>query len=165
MGSSEKKCCRNCQYSGVRDHSLCCLITDDEYPPRVSGNGCCERYSEKRTLESSGYSSGSSCFLTTACVEFLGKPDDCYELTTLRRFRDGYLKKRDGGEALVAQYYAIAPKIVDKINQLPSREEYYKRIYDKIVACITCIEADDNDGALAIYKEMVVVLQKELLEE
>ncbi len=164
MGSLEK-CCRNCDYSYTSNHALYCSIHGGQYMQKVNGNGCCKEFKEKRTLESSGYSSGSSCFLTTACVEFLGKPDDCYELTTLRRFRDGYLKKRDGGEALVAQYYEIAPKIVDKINQLPNREEYYKRIYDKIVACITCIEADDNDGALAIYKEMVLVLQKELLEE
>ena len=28
------------------------------------------------------------CFLTTACCEVLGLPDDCFELRTLRRYRD-----------------------------------------------------------------------------
>ena len=33
----------------------------------------------------------SGCFLTTATVKYMGKPDDCYELTVLRDFRDKYM--------------------------------------------------------------------------
>ena len=34
------------------------------------------------------------CFLTSACTEARGLPDDCHELTVLRAFRDGYLRSQ-----------------------------------------------------------------------
>ena len=39
------------------------------------------------------------CFLTSACTEARGLPDDCHELTVLRSFRDGYLRSQPEGEA------------------------------------------------------------------
>ena len=37
------------------------------------------------------------CFITTACCETLGLADDCFELRTLRRYRDEVLAKQPGG--------------------------------------------------------------------
>ena len=47
------------------------------------------------------------CFLTTACCEVLGLPDDCFELRTLRRYRDETLAAMPGGNAAIAAYYRI----------------------------------------------------------
>ena len=58
----------------------------------------------------------SGCFLTSACVNAKGLPDDCYELTTLRKFRDEYLSKQECGECEIAHYYHVAPAIVERIN-------------------------------------------------
>ena len=44
------------------------------------------------------------CFLTSACTEARGLPDDCHELTVLRAFRDGYLRSQPEGEAEIAEY-------------------------------------------------------------
>ena len=44
------------------------------------------------------------CFLTSACTEARGLPDDCHELTVLRSFRDGYLRSQPEGEAEIAEY-------------------------------------------------------------
>src|SRR6476646_10620356 len=38
------------------------------------------------------------CFLTTACCEVLGLSDDCFELRTLRRYRDRVLIAMPGGQ-------------------------------------------------------------------
>ena len=38
------------------------------------------------------------CFITSAVCESFGKPDDCYELTMFRSFRDNYLAKEQDGE-------------------------------------------------------------------
>ena len=38
------------------------------------------------------------CYITTACTEVMGLPDDCEALMTLRGFRDGWLREQDGGE-------------------------------------------------------------------
>ena len=43
------------------------------------------------------------CFLTTAVCEYLGKADDCEELTTLRDYRDQWLAKQPGGVELIEE--------------------------------------------------------------
>lgn len=52
------------------------------------------------------------CFITTACCEVLGLDDNCFELATLRRYRDFVLLKRPGGVAAIALYYELAPSIL-----------------------------------------------------
>ncbi|GHU54664.1 hypothetical protein FACS1894132_09650 [Clostridia bacterium] len=59
----------------------------------------------------------SGCYITTAVCTSLEKPDDCYELTLLRNFRDTFLKNQPDGETLIKPYYEDAPRIVDKINK------------------------------------------------
>jgi hypothetical protein len=55
------------------------------------------------------------CFLTSACCDVLGLTDDCFELRTLRRFRDGKLAPMPGGSAAIATYYLVAPAILDRL--------------------------------------------------
>ena len=57
------------------------------------------------------------CFLTTACCEVLGLPDDCFELRTLRRYRDESLAAMPGGNAAIAAYYLLAPSILDRLSR------------------------------------------------
>lgn len=56
--------------------------------------------------------SAEGCFITTACCEVLGLGDDCFELRTLRRYRDQVLAKRPGGNAEIARYYELAPSLL-----------------------------------------------------
>jgi hypothetical protein len=57
------------------------------------------------------------CLLTTACCEVLGLPDDCFELRTLRRYRDEVLPAMPGGSAAIAAYSLVAPSILDRLPQ------------------------------------------------
>jgi hypothetical protein len=57
------------------------------------------------------------CFLTTACCEVLGLSDDCFELRTLRRYRDRVLVALPGGQAALAAYYLVAPSILERLPQ------------------------------------------------
>ena len=59
-------------------------------------------------------SSGSICFITTACVTSLGCPDDGYELTAFRKFRDKWLKLQPNGVSVIEKYYAVAPQSTRK---------------------------------------------------
>lgn len=99
------------------------------------------------------------CFLTTACVMARGLPDDCEELTILRRFRDGYMRALPQGEALIREYYQVAPPIVAQIDQRPDSDEIYEGIYAIIQSCIRAIRADKPVRALAEYQQMVWDLQ------
>jgi len=57
-----------------------------------------------------------NCFITTACCEMLGLDDNCFELRTLRRYRDEVLARQPGGEAAIARYYALAPQILARLR-------------------------------------------------
>lgn len=76
----------------------------------------------------------NGCFLTTACTLVRGLSDDCMELQTLRKFRDGYMihQCREGA-ALVRQYYAEAPRVVAAIDGLDCRHEVYDWMYRDLV--------------------------------
>jgi len=72
------------------------------------------------------------CFITTACCETLGLADDCFELRTLRRYRDDVLANKPGGVADIAAYYRLAPLI---LAQLPreSRTETLRSVYARYI--------------------------------
>ena len=110
---------------------------------------------------SSSSSGSSGCFLTSACVEFMGKSDDCEELTVLRSFRDGYMKSVDGGDGLIKEYYAVAPKIVERINASDKKSIYYTYISEVVEKCVKLISLKENERALSEYKFMVENLKKE----
>lgn len=121
----------------------------------------CAGFSRK---SSSSSSSGGGCFLTSACVGYMGKADDCEELTVLRKFRDTYMKSTEAGRRLVEEYYAIAPKIVAGIDSSADRGTVYAGIYDVIVKCIADIESGNNASAEQRYCDMVNDLKSKFLQ-
>lgn len=75
-------------------------------------------------------SSGTGCYLTSACMRYFQEQfdDNCYELAVLRWFRDNFVSKED-----VEHYYEIAPIIVECINKEERSDIIYAYIYDNIV--------------------------------
>lgn len=106
------------------------------------------------------YSGG--CFLTSACVEAKGLPDDCRELQTLRSFRDTYLRNAAGGDKEIAEYYLIAPKIVENIKKRSDKALIFDRIFEELVKpCVALAEAGDDRGAHALYRDYTLRLKRE----
>ncbi|MDE6275049.1 MAG: hypothetical protein K2M75_00775 [Clostridia bacterium] len=103
------------------------------------------------------------CFLTSACVEYKGKPDDCKELTALRLFRDTYMKSVKNGQKLIDEYYKIAPEIVERINNSELKNTYYEYIYSVIERCVDLLSHESNEETLKEYMTMVLKLKSELL--
>ena len=104
----------------------------------------------------------SKCFLTTACVEWRGLPDDCLELTLLRWFRDNYVRNIPGGRSLIRRYYAMAPAMMIAINCRPDRERILSRIYRTVRHCVRAIQMENWEAALQEYQGMVLKLRKTL---
>jgi len=99
------------------------------------------------------------CYITTACIEAQGLPDDCEELTVLRAFRDSYLKQKSNGESLIALYYEHSPKILEHIHRSEDEEEILRRLYHIIKKCVEAIKNGDNEYAYKTYCEMVIKLK------
>ncbi|MDD3796214.1 MAG: hypothetical protein PHE06_09665 [Lachnospiraceae bacterium] len=102
------------------------------------------------------------CYITTAVCETFHKPDDCYELTLLRDYRDHYLMSLPEGEAIIRQYYDVAPTIVKHINHRKDSAAIYESIWDTYLSpCIHMIEEGENNSCKELYIEMVQNLQEE----
>ena len=101
------------------------------------------------------------CFITTAAVRARGLPDDCDELTTLRQFRDGYMRNLEEGDALIGLYYDIAPQVVAAIGARKDARKVYDHLYSVIKMCVEHIKNGRNEKALEIYVEMVKRLTRQ----
>lgn len=113
-----------------------------------------------------GRNGSGGCFITSACTEDRGLPDDCVELTTLRAFRDGYMKSLPQGQDEICQYYHIAPAIVDKIHSLSNAKEIFDSIYIELVLpCVELIKLGNNEAAYLKYRDYVQLLRRQYLSD
>ncbi len=119
----------------------------------------------EQRVASASASKSRKCFLTTACCEARGLPDDCRELTTLRGFRDGVLLATAEGRALVEAYYRVAPALVDAIRADPAGPAVLDGIYADVVACCAHVEAGRSAEAVTTYTAMVEALRRRYEEE
>lgn len=101
------------------------------------------------------------CYITTAVCTTMGKPDDCYELNRFRSYRDTYLLNREDGEAIVREYYDIAPTIVKHISQEENSRQVYQGIWNRYLApCLQMIEEERNEECKDLYIKMVRDLEQ-----
>lgn len=101
------------------------------------------------------------CFITTAVCQNSGKADDCYELTTLRSFRDNWLAHTEDGPELIDKYYNIAPAIVTCMELTGGN---YDALNDKYIRpCVRDIENGDMLSCRNRYINMVRDLESKYL--
>lgn len=120
-------------------------------------NGNWERTDNDRDNGTQDKSSGSGCYLTTACMKYMQKDfnDSCEELMILRWFRDEFVSREDR-----IHYYKIAPIIVSVIDNLDEKDSIYNYIYENVVsACVTAIKNGDYEFAYNRYKDSVMALE------
>ena len=134
----------------------------DIHSTRDAANQILQQIHEEQSKRAQQQNSG--CFITTAVCDSFGKPDDCYELATFRKFRDTWLAAQPDGKNLIAEYYTVAPRIVDGINRLSDSAQIYKDIWQKYLEpCLNFIRNSDNLACKDKYIEMVGDLKKKYL--
>lgn len=107
-------------------------------------------------------SSGSGCYLTTACMNHMQEnfDDSCNELMTLRWFRDNFVSMDD-----IKHYYNIAPIIVNRINSVPDNNKIYTWIYEYVVCpCVIAIQQENYEFAYNRYKNSVLALEEQFVK-
>lgn len=98
------------------------------------------------------------CYLTSSCINYFKNnfDDNCYELKTLRWFRDNFVLKED-----IEHYNKTAPIIVFAINNSPNSNALYNYIYDNIISvCVTAIENGNYEFAYKRYKSSILELEE-----
>jgi len=149
-----------CNCLKCRDERMAKLDRKYGKPP-CHCTACQIRRGEITPTDDRGYDSrGSACFLSSACLQARGLPDDCAELHLLRVFRDEFLRTRPGGEELIAEYYHIAPAIVLAIDKNGSDEEWVELFHSLVQPCVRLIRGNQNDAALRHYVGVVEGLKQ-----
>ena len=146
-------------------------LSDRELVEKIKNRDYDDAYDRANAEQEFKYRTGlekrsdGPCFITTAVCDSFEKSDDCYELTAFRNFRDKWLALQSDGKNLIAEYYEVAPKIVEKINSLTDSAEIYKNIWrDYLSDCLKAIEVGDNFKCKKIYIEMVTTLKEKFLK-
>ena len=98
------------------------------------------------------------CFITTAVMKHMsGEFDDnCEELTILRNFRDTYLAAQPGGPALIKEYYATAPAIVEKVSEREDSGQVWKILHRNYISkAVAQIKEGKDVEAFDTYVNMI----------
>jgi hypothetical protein len=103
-------------------------------------------------------SGDGNCFITSACVNYYGLSDDCYQLRMLRGFRDNYLLKSSEGEQLVKDYYRIGPRIVKLLLADRHKDKLFSFILEQVNSACDALEKNQNQMAETIYRDNVIYL-------
>jgi hypothetical protein len=103
-------------------------------------------------------SEGGNCFLTTACVEFFHLKDNCYQLNTLRKFRDTILQKTESGKQLIILYYSVAPNIVTNLKKDKEKNILFELVMKEINNACIAFKIKNYKRVILIYKRVVIML-------
>lgn len=104
--------------------------------------------------------SAENCFITTACCEVLGLDDDCFELRSLRRYRDNVLARRAGGLADIARYYDLAPRLLARLRaNAPDPDRALLGVYARyVLPAALAARFGLNQLAYTLYRGMLAAL-------
>lgn len=111
-----------------------------------------------------GFRRKGLCFITTAACAYEGKADDCYELTSFRAFRDGWLSE-NGGEDLIREYYDLAPSLVTLMDHCDDPQDCYREIRRCwLEPCLEALEQGDPVQCRDTYIHMVSTLRTRYMQ-
>ena len=97
------------------------------------------------TSGSTGGTGGSSCFLTTATVQYMGLADDCEELHLARYLRDAHMTSSRDTEAK-EMYYIIGPVVAER------KTEWNDFYTDTVKPLTALIKLGQYEQAKKLYK-------------
>lgn len=104
------------------------------------------------------------CYVTTATMQALKKPDDCYELQKFRYFRDNWVIQNHPEQ--VVQYYETAPSIIEAIEASSQKHEVYERLWNDFLSLgLRLLEQEDFENAYLLYQKMLFELKGEYLQK
>ncbi|WP_198677928.1 CFI-box-CTERM domain-containing protein [Aliidiomarina shirensis] len=119
-----------------------------------------EAYSAQDCVRFAPIDGDDDCFLTTAATACIGLADDCWELETLREFRDQHLLRTAAGTDLVREYYEIAPDIVSRINaKSDANQRWLKTYWSGILPTAILVRLGMHRWAEHAYRRLVKRLQ------
>lgn len=104
------------------------------------------------------------CYITTTVCSGLHKAPGCRELVVMKKYRDEYLIKQEGGAEVIEEYYDIAPTIVKRIAKEDDPEGIYLYLWEHYLKfCVAMIDAGQFEECRDTYERMVEELRQEYI--
>jgi len=123
-----------------------------------------DHYNQRGEKTGESWEKKSGCFITSACVEAKGLPDDSLELSTLRNFRDTYVRQLPQGVEQIQEYYATAPLIVQQIRKLEQPLAEFNDLFTRLVQpAVQYIQIGKMEEALLLYQDIFTELRNKYL--
>jgi hypothetical protein len=111
-------------------------------------------------------SGGGMCFFTTAACDVMGMSDDCWVLETARSFRDKYMSTDAKRAFELAEYYDIAPVLLNELDGREDKVKVLKSLFWKhIVPFCKLVTDGKNEDARVAYQEMMNVAKLKIKGE
>lgn len=147
----------------IRIHCVKCsrFIAEISHVPGKQILGCSNcntktvaKINEQGHLETYRYTGDDGCHITKVVCYSMGLPDNCHQLTQIRRFRDEYLYKYRF-ENEVKEYYENSVKYSELIqNEAAKNPNIYNYYYEKyITPAVYHIEKNEMENAHLLLKE------------
>ena len=116
-------------------------------------------YAADKQAQATANSGGGGCFITTAMCDYFGLPDDCRELTLMRRLRDDYALEDIALTKEVIEYYKLAGKVDAYLREIidPKVWETIKNYIQKSAHRVDC---NQFELAYETYKELVAYVKE-----
>lgn len=148
------------------DHGFACRKTGKNVNEDIYYKYCRDYdYGDCPIYKGGSSSDSGGCYLTSACVAAKGLADDCYELQTLRHFRDTYLRAKESGASDIEHYYCTAPRIVYEISSREDSRTIFSELYETLVMpCVRYIESAKLEDAYLLYKKIALELEQKYLK-
>ena len=100
-----------------------------------------------------------TCYLTTLFCEIKGNDDNCFELETLRGFRDWYMKNSPLCKPLLDEYNIVGPMIACFIANDSNIQQVIDKMDESIYKAIDLIFEETYEAAMQTYVELVNYLK------
>lgn len=96
------------------------------------------------------------CFITSAACGVIGLRDDCWELRSLRKFRDEKLVRTRGGPADIMRYRTEAPAIARRLGASDNgRSELLRLYWSAVLPAALCAGLGLDRACRRIYTRMM----------
>jgi len=116
-----------------------------------------KEYENEREQEE--YDNPSICYITTIVCDILNKGDNCYELNTLRQFRDNYMLKDKSCLKILLEYEIVGPLIARCIKSDSNKERVANYIFNMhIIPTVNLLIDNSYEEAIKSYTLLVKTL-------
>lgn len=119
-----------------------------------------EKLDENKGSSSSGR---SCCYLTTACLDAMGIPqEESQELEAIKLVTKEHIMKSRQGKRDYILYRRKAPRIVSGIEARSDSKEIWGRVYERLRDITRTISDGDLERGYQSYKSLVIGLEGQL---